>query len=78
MQGQNPIENHLNVISQALNKANQAGAFSLQDSAVIAQSLGAVLNVFKQPEPNPIEEAREEAKEKVTAKKKPVRKPTKV
>lgn len=56
------MEQHLNVLSQALNKANQAGAFNLQESAVVAQALGAVIQALGTKQPNPIEMAREEAK----------------
>lgn len=56
------MEKHLNVLSQALNKANQAGAFNLQESAIVAQSLGAVIQALGADQPNPIEEARAAAK----------------
>lgn len=58
------MEKHLQVLSQALNKANQSGSFSLQESAIVAQALGAVLQHFQVDEVNPIEEARAEAKGK--------------
>lgn len=56
------MEQHLNVLSQALNKANQAGAFNLQESAIIANSLGAIIQVLGTKQSNPIEEARAAAK----------------
>lgn len=56
------MEKHLNVLSQALNKANQSGAFNLQESAVVAQALGAVIQALTTSQPNPIEVARAEAK----------------
>ena len=56
------MEQHLNVLSQALNKANQAGAFNLQESAIVAQALGAVIQALTPSKPNPIEVARAEAK----------------
>ena len=54
------MEKHLNVLNQALNKANQSGAFTLNESAIIAQALSAVAQALQ---PNPIEKARAEAKE---------------
>lgn len=58
------MEKHLNVLSQALNKANIAGAFNLQESAIVAASLGAVIQALGVKPSNPIEEARAEAKAK--------------
>ena len=56
------MEKHLQVLSQALNKANLAkDVFTLQEAAIVMQSLGAIAQELQ---PNPIEDAREEAKEK--------------
>ena len=59
------MEKHLNVLNQALNKANQSGAFTLQESAIIAQSLEVVAQIVQnQAKASPIEQAREEARNK--------------
>jgi len=55
------MEKHLNVLAQALNKANKEGAFNLQESAMVAHSLEAITNELM-PKANPIEKAREEAR----------------
>jgi hypothetical protein len=56
------MEKHLQVLSQALNKANLNGAYTMQESAIIMQSLGVIAQAFQ---PNPIADAREEAKMQV-------------
>jgi len=60
------MKQHLDVLSQALDKANQRGAFTLQESAVIANSLGAIIQQFvpQDAKSNPIEEARAAEKAK--------------
>lgn len=59
------MEKHLSVLTQALNKANQAGAFTLQESAMVANSLGVITQVFQsQAKESSIEKAREEARQK--------------
>lgn len=58
------MEKHLNVLSQALNKANQQGAFTLQESAMISQSLSAIVqSVANQVKSKSLEEVRAEARE---------------
>lgn len=59
------MEKHLQVVSQALNKANLNGAFTLQESAIIMQAFGALAQELQPAEPTPIEDARKEAQMKV-------------
>jgi len=56
------MEKHLNVLNQALNKANKEGAFTLQESAMVANSLAVVVQALQPAKANPIEQAREEAR----------------
>jgi hypothetical protein len=47
------IEESLKVLGQALNSANKAGVFNLQDSAIVAQALQ---NVIQFVNSNPLKE----------------------
>lgn len=59
------MEQHLQVLSQALNKANQTGSFTLNESAMVANSLNAVTQFIKRNQKeDAIEAARKERIEK--------------